>query len=125
MVNLVETNMIREFKGLVVDIKREEGSDKFPPQYVLQIKALEKPEWGLMKAWITIPKTATNTDVPKKSLLGVYMNRLQNWGIVADTHQETIHKMLDKTFLWKDEAPKIDGEIITKKEKLVPQTLLK
>lgn len=124
MVNLIESSQTRDFKGTVVDIKREEEKEKFPPQYVLLIKATDHPDWELQKTWISIPKTTTNTNVPKKSLLGVIIARLSTWGITADTHQETIMKMNDKTFQWKDELPKVDGEVVVKKDKLMPVQLI-
>lgn len=125
MVNLVETSQTRNFKGNVVDIKREEEKEKYPPQYCIYIKAIDHPEWELQKTWISIPKTTTNTNVPKKSLLGVLIARLSSFGLTADTHQETIMLMKDKTFQWSDELPKVDGEVVVKKDKLLPSQLYK
>jgi len=125
MVKQTESNLIREFKGTVIEITREKETDKFPAQYAFLIKAVDHPDWEIMRTWVSIPKTSTNESVPKMSMLGVFTQRAEAWGLTGETHQEVIYKMKDKTFMWKDENPKVDGEYIVKKDKLFPQVLVK
>ncbi len=125
MVELVEgDNGKRDFQGMIIGVEDIAAEGKFPPQYKLTIKP-DNPEWKDCYIWAGIPSTATPEKVPKKSFLGYILKILeQNHVDVSGTHSEIIHALESRKFLFKDILPMLEGEAITKKEKLVMYELV-
>jgi len=111
----------REFEGTISKIEELKAEGKYPPQYKVTIKPTSEnaKEWKEQTMFISIPNTTTETKVPSKSYLGFLCKALENQGLKGNTHKELIDSTFGRKFLFKDMTPKIDGENITKKDKLV------
>jgi len=109
----------REFEGTISKIEQLPAEGKYPAQYKLTITPNNKPEWKEQTMFISIPGTSTDKEVPKKSYLGVLCKTLENLGLKGETHKELIDSTFNQKFKFKDITPKVDGENITKKDKLV------
>lgn len=121
MVEYNESAEGRQFEGLVSKIEIMPAEGKFPSQYKITIKPTSEnaAEWKNQTIFISIPHTATDKIIPRKSFLGFMCKALEVIGLTGETHKELIDSTFEQTFVFKDLAPKIDGETITKKEKLV------
>lgn len=121
MVEYIETSGEegREFEGTISKIETLEAEGKYPSQYKLTITPTNKPEWKEQTMFVSIPGTSTETKVPTKSYLGYLCKALENMGQKGNTHKELIDSTFNQKFKFKDMTPKINGENITKKDKLV------
>lgn len=121
MVNYIESSGEegRQFEGTISKIEQLEAEGKYPPQYKLTITPTNKPDWKEQTMFISIPGTSTDKDVPTKSYLGFLCKALETMGLKGDTHKELIESTFGRKFVFKDLTPKVNGENITKKDKLV------
>lgn len=122
-IEYTEGNGARDFVGMVIEIEHIDATDKYGAQYKLIIKPKDEG-MKLQYSWIGIPATATATSVPKKSLLGFVIKRLEKFGVQEDKVNDCVHFMEGKYFKFRDELPMFEGEAVTKKEKLLPYELV-
>ena len=115
------SNGAREFEGTISKIENEQAQGKFPEQYKITITTTSDnaKDWKPQTIWISIPTTSTPEKIPEKSFLGYMCKQLESFGLKGKTHKDLIDTTFGKKFKFKDTTPKVNGEIITKKDKLV------
>jgi len=91
MVERSESQTWTEFKGQVVNVELEQPKEEDRlPQYHIHIKPLDKEikgPTGEIHEWIRIPATATETSVPRASVLDRYLEALE------DIHGDAVKKL--------------------------------
>lgn len=112
MVERTEAQTWKEFKGEVVEVSLEQPKEEDRlPQYHIQMKVLDKDKeikgkTGLMHEWIRLPGTATETTVPRGSVVDRYLEALEDLHseIKKLSVKEAFELMKGKTYTFKSKV---------------------
>jgi len=105
MVERSDSQGWEDFEGLVQDVIFEPPKDEnFQPQWHIFMKPQNrklKEEGSFMHEWIRIPSTATESSVPRQSVLDRFLEAVEDLVGSKSTVKEVFESMKGKTFLFK------------------------